>query len=282
MICQNEGGCMRKRSMKGKTVLITGGSKGIGRETARLFGRLGARVYICGRNREHLDRAEQALQQEGCSAASVQTDVRIPEACRELIEVIKKEEPGLDAVICNAGMSMRGSIGESTPEVFRTMTEINYLGAAYIAHYALPLLKSSQGSIVFISTIAALRGLPLLGPYGASKSSLQVLSESLRMETASDGVHVGLVHVGFTENDQDKLVYRSDGTLVPIARPKSSYTQEQAAEHIAACVFRRKRVMTLTALGRSASLVYRFFPRLADAMISRFTNKHRGMYQVRE
>lgn len=258
---------------RGKIVLITGGSKGIGRETARLFGRCGAHIYICGRRREALDAVELRLTEEGSIVKSLQADVRDPEACHSLIETIEQTEGRLDILINNAGMSMRGSVKETDPSVFRNMVDINYLGAAYITHFAIPLLQASRGSIVFISSLSALHGLPMIGAYGSSKLALSGFSQSLRAELRTDGVHVGIVYVGFTENDSDKVVYAKDGSLVPLKRPRSSHSQVQVAEKVISCVLRRKKEMTLTRIGHLAAFAFRFFPGLSDVLVGKFAAK---------
>jgi short-subunit dehydrogenase len=174
-------------------------------------------------------------------------------------------------------MPLRWDLEHSTVAVIRTMVEINYLGAAYVTHYAIPLLRASQGSITFISSLSALHGLPYIAPYGASKLALKGLAESLRAELHTARVHVGIVHVGFTENDPGKVVYRQDGALVGLQRPRNSHTQQQAARAIVRSILRRRPECTLTLIGHMAACAYRFFPRLSDWAISSFASRS-GMY----
>ncbi len=272
---------MNSQVLHGRTALVTGGSKGIGRETARLLASMGAQVYICGRDQDALTAAEGSLRTAGTVHAH-QCDVRDPEACRELISRIENEQGRLDVLVCNAGMSMRGTIEACTPEVIQIMADINYLGAAYMAHFACGLLKASRGSVIFVSTLASLHGLPAMGPYGASKAALRAFSQSLRSELASWGVHVGLVHVGFTENDPDKSVYRSDGSLATIDRRHHAQSQTQTASCIVSCILHRRREMVLTRLGAAADLIYRLFPKLSDALILRYTRRNTDMYRTAE
>lgn len=271
--------------LKKKTVLITGASRGIGRETARLFCSAGARVYITGRDSDVLQETAAKLSKLAGSEASsaggsgcvgwatvipVQGDVRSEADCRRIVDRVTGEAGGIDVLINNAGMSMRGAFEETAPEVLRAMTEINFLGAAVVSRYALPCVKERRGSIVFISSLSGLRGLPFIGPYGASKMALQGLAQSMRSELHRYGIHVGIVHVGFTENDPDKRTYGSDGSLIPIGRSRYSSTQQQVAEKILKCVVKRRGEMVLTPVGHLAAFVYRFFPRAADFIITRF------------
>ena len=269
---------MKNNSLKGKIMLVTGGGKGIGREITRILGSLGAAVYICGRSLEALTKSAEQMNSDGLNIIPIQTDVRDPEACERLIDRIRTEAGRLDTVINNAGMSMRGALEETDPGVLRAMFEINTLGAAYVTHFAIPLLKESGGSVIFVSSLSALHGLPLVGPYGASKLALKGLSESLRAELSPAGVHVGIVHVSFTENDPEKVVYNNDGSYIPLRRSRNTHTQVQTAERVVRCLVKRKREMTLSGLGKFASLAYRFMPRLSDTLISRYSAKS-GMFK---
>jgi len=272
---------MENKRLFGKTVLVTGGSKGIGRETARIFGAMGAHVFICGRGIESLKRTSESLQEEGLFISAVQTDVSNPEACRRLIEKIEAETGRLDIVINNAGMSSRGTIEETDPAMFRKIVEINLMGAAYITHYAIPLLGKSKGSIMFISSLAALHGLPRTGPYGSSKLALTALSESLRAELHDRDIHVGIVYVGFTRNDPDKICYGGDGSVITLHREQYSQSQQKTAGRIVRCALRGRRRTTLTLLGHASRVFYCFFPRLSDFIAAKIIPKS-GRYGDKE
>jgi NAD(P)-dependent dehydrogenase (short-subunit alcohol dehydrogenase family) len=256
-----------KRPLQGKTALVTGGAKGIGRETARALGRLGASVVVCGRDAAALARAAEDLKAEGIDAEGHVADVRDPDSCAALVAAVREGKGRLDILVNNAGMSMRGSLERTDPSVLREMADVNYLGPAYMTHFALPLLRASRGSVLFVSSLSALHGLPFVGPYGSSKQALTGLAESLRAELAGTGVHVGVVYVGFTENDPGKVVYAEDGRLAGIGPRRNSHSQAQAAAIIARAVLRRRRSVVLTPLGMLAAFVYRHFPALADRLI---------------
>jgi short-subunit dehydrogenase len=261
---------------KDKVVLITGGSKGIGRETARLFLKDEAVVYICGRNQEALDAAAHDL---GGSIHTITADVSDPGDCASMIERIKSEASRLDILINNAGMSMRGNIEQLSPKVIHDMFSINTMGAVYLTTYALPLIRESRGSVVFISSLSAFYGLPGISVYGASKRALRAIAESLRAETCDDGVHVGLVYVGFTENDPDKQVYDAEGTLIGLNRPRSSQTQAETASAIVSSIRKRKNISVLTRLGKLSYLMFRLLPN-TTGRIAVSSAKKSSMYGV--
>ncbi len=264
---------MKRAILTGRVALITGGAKGIGRETARALSALGARVVLGGRAESALAAAVKDLRSAGTEADYFVADVRDPQACLATVDFVRRTAGRLDILVNNAGMSMRGPVENTDPTVTRSMMEINFLGAAYMTHYAIPLLKESRGSVVFVSSLSALHGLPYIAPYGASKLALRGLAESLRAELRPAGVHVGIVYVGFTENDPDKVIYGQSGELTILPKRRNSHSQGQAAAAIVQAILRRKASATLTAIGRVAAFVFRFFPRLSDWAISSFAGK---------
>ena len=259
--------------MESKVVLVTGGSKGIGREMVRILLQRGDFVYICARDEKRLHQTVQELDPTGVSVKAVVADVSSVADCQRVIDTVVSERGRLDIVVCNAGMAMRGSFAETNPAVMEAMVRINLLGPAYLAHLALEHLIRSKGSIQFISSLAGLHGLPRVGMYCASKGALTQLTESLRAEVHRDHVHVGITYVGFTENDPDKVVYGSDGSLVRMATRKNSQTQQETAACILRAIDRRQAISVLTAVGKVSSVLYRWFPRLSGYLITVFATR---------
>ena len=256
-----------------KVVLITGGSKGIGREIARIYHSRGYIIYIFARNKERILQTVTELDPLQTTVFGISADIAKKEDCEQVIRTIIAEQGRLDILLNNAGMAMRGSIEDTSFSVMQAMVEINLLGPAYLSHLAIPYLKETHGSIHFTSTLAGLRGLPKVGLYSASKGALTLLSESLRAEVASQQVHVGITYVGFTENDADKVVYAADGSLTTLAPRKKSQTQQETATAIVRAVDRRKSIVVLTGIGKLASFAYRYFPRLTGFLIGKFASK---------
>jgi short-subunit dehydrogenase len=265
---------LNKNRLRGKVILITGGSKGIGRETARLCIEAEAVVYICGRDEKALVKASKDLNDQ---VFTIKADVSDQKQCREMIDSIQKRSGRLDVLINNAGMSMRANIIDLEPRVIEKMFSINTVGALTVTRYALPMLQESKGSVIFISSLSALHGLPGISAYGASKLALKAIAESLRAETREKGVHVGLVYVGFTKNDSDKRVYDAQGNLIALYRPRDSQTQRQTAQEILTCVTRGRKTMVLTPLGKISFLLFRYVPGIAS-MIANAAAKKSSMY----
>ena len=254
-----------------KVVLITGGSKGIGREAAKLFASKGAIVIITGRREDALQMTSDLINEQFGRCEYHQGDVTSITDCERIVADVYNRHKRIDVLINNAGMSMRGLFEETALALFHKVIAINFSGAVNMTKFALPYLKEHQGSVVFVSSLSGLKGIPGIAPYGTAKMALTGFSESLRAEVHQYHVHVGLVFVGFTQNDDDKTIYSATGERLPIHRAKNDATQEGVSRSILRCVHRRKAVMYLTVLGKVSKLLYQFFPRFSSYLLRKFT-----------
>jgi NAD(P)-dependent dehydrogenase (short-subunit alcohol dehydrogenase family) len=218
-------------NLKGKTAIVTGSTMGIGRAIARHLAQAGAKVVLNGRNKDRLKRTLSSFAREGLTVSVCPGDVSNTEDCRKLIAHALEEFGGLDILVNNVGIGYKGYFEETKPEVFRQMVDTNVLGSVYPTIEALPHIKASKGSIVFISSLAGLRGMPFKGIYSLTKMAQTSLAESLRYELGKEGVHIGIVYVSTTRNDPEKMLLSADGTLG--ATPKNNGifidTQDDAA-----------------------------------------------------
>jgi dehydrogenase/reductase SDR family protein 7B len=285
--------------------LITGGAKGIGRETAKLFFSQGYRVAVCGRDQEALDRfvehhnldtertqgtsntneaqvASMSKATQGNSATNaasvtnhsqqvlaLQADITKVTDCQRVVGQVVAHFGRLDVLVNNAGMAMRGSFKDTDLQVYQTLLNINFLGALTMTQVALPFLESTKGSVVFVSTLAGLFGLPGVGAYSASKMPLTALAQTMQIEFGTT-IHTGILYVSFTENDPGKKVYQADGSLAELHRSKNSSTQKDVAQAIFTMVRSRKKRKIMTFLGSGADWFFRWFPNLAVFFISWF------------
>jgi len=173
-----------------RVALVTGASTGIGRLCAERLAAKGWRVFGGARSAGALspepDRAIEWLTM----------DVTDDESVREVIDRIIATAGRIDAVVNNAGYSMRGSVEDVPMEEARAIFETNFFGALRVCRAAAPALRERGGHIVNVSSLAGLVGLPFTAHYCASKFALEGLSESLRYELRPHGVHVTLVEPG--------------------------------------------------------------------------------------
>jgi NAD(P)-dependent dehydrogenase (short-subunit alcohol dehydrogenase family) len=203
--------------LQGKVVLITGGSSGIGRATAlRLAGR-GARVAVAARTASALDDVVTDMASLGAQGLALPTDVTDAEQCRRMVEDTVERWGSLDVLLCSAGVSLRALFADCTLDALNHIVRVNFLGTLHATHFALPYVRRNRGSLVALSSLTGKRGIPSYAIYGATKFAIQGLYESLRMELAGEGVHVGVVSPGFVDTPLRGHVLGPDGT--PWANP---------------------------------------------------------------
>ena len=266
--------------LKNKVIIITGSGSGIGKATAIEFCKNGASVMLNGRNTEKLAQTERDLRDMGFSVASFAADVTNFDECQQLVEKTLTTFARLDVLVTNASLSMRARFDEMTSETFKKVLDSNIYGSTMPAKAALDAIIDTKGSIVFIGSVAGFYGLPSASAYSTGKTALTAFSQSLRAEMTSRGVHVGIVYVGFTENDDDKLVLDAKGQLVPVA-PRAKMlqqTQEQVAKSIVNLTVRRKKRLVLSFIGKSLSFIVRFFPFIVHYSIRLSQRKLKDMY----
>lgn len=189
----------------GKFVLVTGGSRGIGRAVARAFARHGAAVAI--NYNTNLQAAEETMQSlpDGPHFV-VQADVTQPDSVQQMIETVTKKFKGLDVVVNNAGVFILHPLDEVSfaewQKVWNDTLAVNLMGPANVCYYAAQyMIKQGGGRIVNISSRGAFRGEPQSPAYGASKAGLNAMSQSLAQQLAKYNIFVGVVAPGFVETD---------------------------------------------------------------------------------
>ncbi|TGE27687.1 SDR family oxidoreductase [Hymenobacter metallicola] len=265
----------------GKVAIITGSESGIGRETARALCQQGAAVVLNGRNATRLAQTHQEFERAGLRVASCVADVTDYEACETLINTAVQTFGRLDILVTNASISQRAYFADMQPQVFRQVLDSNIYGTVYPLKAALPYLTHTRGSVTFISSISALNGMPSGSAYCAGKAAVANLAHTLRLELAHTGIHFGVVHIGFTQNDPDKRVLDATGQPVPIAHrpPRWQKTQAEVASIILRHIRRRRQRTVISALGMLIALVHTYFPRLGDWIVLATIRRLRHFYE---
>jgi len=178
--------------LDGKTALITGGTSGIGLATAKRFVSEGAHVFITGRRQAELVAAEEEV---GRNITGVQGDVSRLDDLDRLFSQIRRDKGRLDIVFANAGLGKAGAIAEVTEEDFDLTFNVNVKGTLFTVQKALPLM-SDGSSIVLISSIAGVKGLPRQCVYSASKAAIRSLARSWTMDLRDRHIRVNVVSPG--------------------------------------------------------------------------------------
>ena len=255
---------------KDKVIAITGGSDGIGKAMVEFFIEKGAKVATCGRNYDKLYQLE--LSHSNVLLHTLTCDVSKETDCKRFIESTLKTFGKIDILINNAGISMRALFNETSPDVLKTVMDINFWGAVYCTKYALPSILENKGTIVGISSIAGYRGLPGRSGYSASKFALQGWMEALRTELLHSDVNVMWICPGFTASNIRNTALNTKGQ----AQGESPMDEgammkaETVARLTAEAIEKRERTVVMTFTGKRTVFMNRFFPSLADKLVYKF------------
>lgn len=254
--------------LKDKTVVVTGASSGIGEALARECAACGARVVLGARSAEKLQRIVDEIRARGGQAVCRAVDVTREEECRELIDLAVAEYGGVDVLICNAGLSMRAIFDDVDLSVLHRLMDVNFWGTVYCAKHALPWLQRARGSLVGISSVAGLHGLPGRTGYSASKYAMTGFLETVRIENLKKGLHVMIACPGFTASNVRFAALTADGSSqgeTPRNEAKMM-TPEQVARIVVRGIGKRKRLCLMEAEGRATHFFKKFVPGFLDRM----------------
>ena len=255
--------------MKDKVVIITGGSSGIGKALAQVFGSQGSRILITGRNADDLSAAVAELKQQGIAIHGFVADVSREEDNRKMAEEAIRVYGRIDILINNAGITMRALFEDVDLDVVRKVMDINFYGVLYATKHCLPEITRNKGSVIGISSIAGYRGLPARTGYSASKFALNGFLEVLRTEMLKKDVHVLTACPGFTASNIRKRSLTKDGQAQGDSPrdEEKMMTAEECARHIYKATVRRKKILILTAQGKFTVFLNKWFPGLTDRLV---------------
>ena len=179
---------------KNKTVLITGGSSGIGKVTAIEFAKLGANVILVARNKEKLEQVEEQLKKFNVKTLICSCDVSNKENVIEMSKAVFEKFSCIDILVNNAGFAIYDSVSELSIEDIESQMKTNYFGMIYCVKAFLPsMLDKKSGHIVNVASLAASFGLPGIASYCASKFAMLGFSEGLKHELKDTGVGITVV-----------------------------------------------------------------------------------------
>jgi dehydrogenase/reductase SDR family member 7B len=255
--------------MKDKVVIITGGSSGIGKAMAEVFGENGSKIFITGRNSTDLDQAVADLKNQGIDAHGFRADVSVEEDNKKMAEEAIQRFGRIDVLINNAGITMRALFSDVDLDVVKKVMDINFYGVLNATKYCLPEILKNKGSIVGISSIAGYRGLPGRTGYSASKFALNGFLEVLRTEMLHKEVHVLTACPGFTSSNIRMRALSKDGSLQGESPrdEKNMMSAEECAHHIYKATMNRKKILILTTQGKFTVLLNKLFPLFTDKLV---------------
>jgi NAD(P)-dependent dehydrogenase (short-subunit alcohol dehydrogenase family) len=222
------------RPLEGKTALVTGGAKRIGRETALELARAGMNVAITFRESEEL--AQETLREIetlGVRSLGLPMDVRSEESVQSVVRTVAETFGGIDALINNAGAIEKVELAAITVEQWDRMFEVNTRGPFLVAREALPYLKASQGRIVNLGSLGGMEPWAAQAHYCASKAALHMLTQTMAKAFAPE-ISVNCVAPGYIEMHRP-----GDGPerpIAPIFAARTPMGRNGTAEETAAAV----------------------------------------------
>jgi Short-chain dehydrogenases of various substrate specificities len=249
-------------AVRGKVVLITGASSGIGRATAVKVADAGATVLLVARSVEKLEETKAEIESAGGTAHIHRCDMSDIEDIERMAEEVLAYHGHVDILVNNAGRSIRRSIALAYDRFhdYERTIQLNYLGAVRLILALLPGMRARKsGQIINISSIGTQTNPPRFSAYVASKAALDAFSRVIASEVVDDGVHITTIHMPLVRT--------------PMIAPTRMYdmfpaiTPEEAAEMIAgAMVGKPKKVATR--LGNFGELLYAVAPKASDTILS--------------
>lgn len=252
--------------MQKKVVIITGASSGIGKALAEKYAAEGWRLVLGARREGRLKAIKTTLNTE---VLAVKTDVTRESDCKFLIENAIEKFGRIDALINNAGISMRALFNETDLDVLHRVMNVNFWGTVYCTKYALPHLISSRGTVIGIISIGGYVGLPGRTGYSASKFAVRGFLETLRTENLKTGLHVLIAAPGFTASEIRKSALTANGSPQGNTprNEQRMMSAEECAKHIFNAAEKRKRQLILTFLeGKFTVFLSKFMPGFVDKM----------------
>ena len=266
--------------MKGKVVLITGGSSGIGRALALAFGRHGSRIFFTGQTPKHIRDTESALKRAGVVHQAVNMDVSQEKDNEKLIAAVIATYGQLDVLVVNAGITRVSPFGSTSLDDFSHVMQVNFWSAVCATHYALPQLARTKGQIIAVSSVQGWRSLPTRSAYAASKFAMQGFFEVIRTEVAHKGISVLVACPGNTQSNVRRRQFEPNGQWTPEmhARETKMMSATKAAHAIYRAACRKKRDLILTREGRQIVWLNKLFPSVADQLVTRYVKKNEGQW----
>ncbi|WP_342599154.1 3-ketoacyl-ACP reductase [Psychrobacillus sp. FSL H8-0483] len=209
------------QNIYGKTALITGAGRGIGRATAIAFAKEGIHVGLLGRTMENLEAVAAELKEFGVKVSLATADVSNMESVNVAVNKIRGELGSIEILVNNAGISKFGHFLEVDPEDWTKIIQVNVMGVYYVTRAVLPeMIERKAGDIINISSTAGQKGAPVTSAYSASKAAVIALSESLMLEVRKQNIRVSTLTPSTVATDMAVELKLTDGNPEKVMQPE--------------------------------------------------------------
>lgn len=260
---------MKLKPLEDQTIVITGGSSGIGLTTAKMAAERGANVVIISRDEAGMRKICDGIRADGGRADFVVADVGEREQVRDAAQTIIARHGGFDTWYNCAGVGAYAKLEEMSDEDHQKIFKTNYFGVVHGSLEALKHLKEKGGTIINQGSIASDMPVPILGAYAATKHAVKGFTDSLRQELIEDGAPIQVtlikpagIHTPFGEHARN---YEDSASVVP----PPVYAPEVCADAVLSAAESPIREVIVGGSGRGMTLIQRFMPRIADQIFSR-------------
>jgi NAD(P)-dependent dehydrogenase (short-subunit alcohol dehydrogenase family) len=265
-----------EQDVRGRTVFVTGGSRGLGLLLSKEFARRGARVAICARDRQELDRAAESLERLGAEVVAVACDVSKQPEVDAAIDQVRSRLGEPHILVNNAGIITVGPIQAMTKEDFEEAMGVMFWGTLWPTLAVLPeMTRAGRGTIVNITSIGGKMSVPHLLPYCCAKFAAVALSQGLRAELAHLGIKVttvvpGLMRTGSHVHARFKGDRTAEYTWFGLSAtlPMVSISAERAARQIVRAALRGEAEVILGAPASVAATLVALFPEVSAEALS--------------
>ncbi len=206
---------MDRFSLKNKTAIVTGSSRGIGRAIAVAYARAGARVVITSRKADACRAVVDQIKTEGLEAMAIPCNISSKEQIHALVDQTEAAYGPADVLVCNAAVNpYYGPMSEIPDDAFAKVLDVNIRSNLWLVNRVAPgMAKRGGGSVVIISSIAGLTGSRVLGAYAISKAADMQLARNLALEWGKQGVRANCIAPGLVKTDFAKALWDNPDTL---------------------------------------------------------------------
>jgi len=262
-----------RRNLRGMIVAVTGASAGIGKELAVQLSAAGAKLSLSARR---LDRLEELNKQLGGKHLVVQADVSKREDCEQFVAKTLAHFGRIDTLVCNAGYGTYRLAHEYSPEEMREIFATNVFGTTDVIHAAAPALLKQESrdgyraQIMIVSSAAARRSTPFIGPYSATKAAQLSIAEALRVELKSQKIAVTSVHPIMTRTEFGAVAEGMSGVKLPRGGPGFTQTVEHVVRRMVRAIEKPIPEVWPHRPTRIGILVAAMMPRVTDMTLKRF------------
>ena len=252
--------------LKGKNVLITGASSGIGKAFALKCANDSCNIFLASRSKGKLEEVKALIEERGSTAVVVPTDVTKAEEVKGLFLEATKDGNTLDVVFNNAGLGHIANIYEQTVEEIESMVDVNVKGVLLVAKYASEVMvKQQYGHLILTSSLAGLITVPSWATYVATKWAITGFTDTIRMELKKYNIKVSSLHPGLvkTEFFEKEKANMSEEEL----NEQNAVTPEEVADAVYEALFTNKHKILVPSMVKSYAFINKYLPSVAEKLI---------------